>query len=359
MAAGVILTGGVVGGVLLTPGTAYAGTTIDTTTAITGTTQTSTWHGTTLNVQVSVTPASGTVWPAGTVKVSDGSWGCSLTLAEYESSAIGVGNCDIYNLSGGTYTLTATYQGSTSFSSSVSDPETVTIGSAPVFDVASPPLHATDGQGYSYTFQASGSPAPTYALGSGSPGWLHINSSTGQVWGTVPNWGTSFSYSVTASNSVGSATAGPFTVHTGPGRVDVSTYLSCTSKVHTGQQGNCTLWVTNRGFNPARSVTAKIALPSQLRADYCGHSYFFNFGCTISGNTAHENLGTLKPGQTKELTVTFTAKTGFNLWGWHRGHRFTVRVVGSATSAGNWWFIGQRASHSTAYVTIIPWGFWW
>ena len=110
---------------------------------------------------------------------------------------------------------------------------------------------------------------------------------------------------------------------------------------------------------PARSVPAKIALPSQLRADYCGHSYFFNFGCTISGNTAHENLGTLKPGQTKELTVTFTAKTGFNLWGWHRGHRFTVRVVGSATSFGNWWFIGHRASYSTAYVTIIPRGFWW
>jgi hypothetical protein len=76
-------------------------------------------------------------------------------------------------------------------------------------------------------------------------------------------------------------------------------------------------------------------------------------------HTAYENLGTLNPGQTKQLTVVFTARTGFNLWGWHPGHRFTVRVVGSAASYGNWRFIGQRVSYSTAYVTIIPWGFWW
>jgi hypothetical protein len=105
-------------------------------------------------------------------------------------------------------------------------------------------------------------------------------------------------------------------------------------------------------------VTAQIALPRQLRADFCG--FFFNFGCRISGNTAFENLGTLNPGQTKELSVVFTARTGFGLWGPHPGHRFTVKVVGSAAAAANnWWFFGQRVSFSTAYVTIIPRGFWW
>jgi Bacterial Ig-like domain (group 3) len=357
VATGVVLAGGLVGGVLLTPGTAYAGTTlVDTTTAITGTTQTSTWHGTTLNVQVSVTPASGTVWPSGTVKVSDGWGGCSLALVQEGTTAVGVGNCNIYNLRGGTYTLTATYEGSSVFNESVSASETVTVGSAPVFTADSPPLTATNGQGYSYTFHANGSPAPSYALGAGSPGWLHINSSTGTVWGTVPSWARSFSYSVTASNSVGTATAGPYTVNIRHAFVNVNTYLSCTSKVYTGQRGSCTLWVTNRGFSPASNVNARIALPSQLRADYCG--YFWSFGCRISNNTASENLGTLNPGQTKELTVVFTAKSGFNLFGWNHGWRFTVRVVGSA-STGNWWFFGQRSSTSVAYVTIIPRGIWW
>jgi hypothetical protein len=356
LAAGVILTGGVIGGVLLTPGTAFAGTAVSTTTAITGTTQTTTSDGTTLNVQVSVTPSSGTVFPGGTVKVSDGSGGCFLTLVA-GSGATGVGNCNILNLPGGTYTLTADYQGSTSFSPSPSAPVTVTIASAPVFTADSPPLTATNGQSYSYTFHADGFPAPSYALDSSAPGWLHINSYTGTVWGTVPNWAGSFSYAVTASNSAGSATTGWFTVQIRHGRVNIGTYLSCTSKVFTGQRGNCTLWVTNRGFSPASNVTAQIALPSQLRADYCG--FFFNFGCRIIGNTAYENLGTLYPGQTKELSVVFTAKTGFTLWGWHRGHPFTVRVVGSAASNGNWWLLGHRVSYSQAYVTIIPRGHWW
>jgi hypothetical protein len=79
----------------------------------------------------------------------------------------------------------------------------------------------------------------------------------------------------------------------------------------------------------------------------------------ISGNTASENLGTQYPGPTRELTVVFTARTGFNLWGRHRGHRFTVRLVGSAASHGYFWFFGQRESYSVAYVTVIPRGIWW
>jgi Bacterial Ig-like domain (group 3) len=359
--AGVILTGGLVGGVLLTPGTAYAATPVDTTTAITGTTQTSTPPGTTLNVQVSVTAASGTVWPAGIVKVSAGWGGCALTLTQEGSSAVGVGNCSIDHLRGGTYTLTAKYEGSDSFNWSVSNPDTVTIGSAPVFDADSPPLTAVNGQGYSYTFHADGSPAPGYALDSAAPGWLHINPGTGTVWGTVPDWVTSFSYSVTATNSQGSATAGPYTVFVNHGHRhghgNVDTFLSCTAKVFTGQRGSCTLFVTNRGFGPASDVTAQVALPAQLRADYCG--YFFNFGCRIFDNTAFENLGTLNPGQTKTLTVVFTARTGFGLFGWHRGHPFTVRVVGSAASFPNFGFDGHRVSFSIAYVTIIPRGHWW
>lgn len=358
LATGLILgVGGLAGAVLLTPGTAYAGTTVATTTAITGTTQSSGFPGTTLNVQVSVTPASGTVWPAGTVKVSDGSGGCQVTLAQSGSTAVGVGNCNLGPLHAGTYTLTATYEGSSSFGSSVSGPDTVTIGHAPVFYADSPSLTATNGGVYSYTFGAKGFPAPSYALGSGAPGWLHINSSTGTVWGTVPNWATSFSYSVTATNSVGSATAGPYWVHIQRHHVFITTSLNCTSKVFSGRQGTCTLAVTNVGRVSAPDVTAQINLPSQLRALYCAHSWW-NPGCSISGNAASGDLGTLRPGQTKTLSVVFTAKSSHGIWGWHRFHTITVKVTGFAASHAGFFGFGGR-SFSTAYVTIVPKGWWW
>ena len=113
----------------------------------------------------------------------------------------------------------------------------------------------------------------------------------------------------------------------------------------------------------AQGVTAQIALPYQLRADYCGYNnWFSSYGCSISSNTASENLGTLYAGQTRELTVTFTADSGFTLWGRHYGRTFPVKVVGSASSFGNFGnfsYFGQRESYSAAYVTVIPRGFWW
>src|SRR5205814_7881883 len=42
--------------------------------------------------------------------------------------------------------------------------------------------------------------------------WLHINTSTGEVSGTVPAGITSFNYTVTAANIAGTATAGPFAI---------------------------------------------------------------------------------------------------------------------------------------------------
>jgi Bacterial Ig-like domain (group 3)/Domain of unknown function DUF11 len=278
MAAGAVLAGGLAGGVLLAPGTAYAATT-NTTTAITGTTQTQTSQGTTLWVHVSVT-GSGPGWPAGTVAVSLGSASCTAALAEAGGSSVGAGSCSLSGLSGGSYTLTASYQGSSDFTGS-STSETVTVGGG-------------GGGG---------------GQGSGQPGY---------------------------------------------DRASVSTYLSCTSKVYTGTQGTCTLYVTNTGRGSARDVTAQIALPSQLRAISCGYYYY---GCSTSGNTASEDLGTLNRGQTRELTVTFTAKTGYNLWGWHRGHRFTVKVTGSASSDNGFPFYGNQSS-SAAYVTVIPRGWW-
>lgn len=353
-----VLGAGLAGGILVVPGTAFASTTVATATAITGTTQSPGHdHQTTLDVQVSVTPASGTVWPSGTVKVSDGSGGCQLTLVQDGSKAVGVGDCHIYGLDAGNYSLTATYQGSSSFGSSVSTPAPVTIGAAPVFYADSPSLSAVSGEQYSYTFGAKGVPAPSYALSAGAPGWLHIDSLSGTVRGTAPGWVTSFSYSVTASNSVGSATAGPYLVHLTRHHSALVTQLSCTSKVYAGRQGSCTLSVTNTGRFSAPRVAAQVSLPSQLRARYCGQ-FWAHQRCSISGNTATESLGTLRPGQTRTLTVVFTAKAGPGLWAWHHKHAIKVKVTGFA--AADQGLRGHDArSYATAYVTIVPPGWWW
>ncbi len=268
VAAGAILLGGMAGGVLLTPGTAFAA--VGTTTAITGTTQAASQSGTTLTIQVSVTPDGGAAGLTGQVNVSDGAGGfCSVTLGATAPNGAAGGFCSIANLPDGSYTLTANFMGSGSFGPSGSLPDHIWIRN----------------------------------------GFFHPN---------------------------------------------LRTNLNCTPFVGNGRNGSCTLWVTNRGFGPAQDVNAQIALPQQLRADFCG----FFFGCSIFGNTAHENLGTLAPGQTKSLTVVFTARSGWFFWGWHHGHRITVRVVGSASAFNNKFFFGQGQSFSFAYVTIVPLGRW-
>ena len=89
---------------------------------------------------------------------------------------------------------------------------------APTFTADTPPLTATVGTSYSYTFQATGTPNTiTYSLAEGAPTFLSINSTTGAVTGTPPVGTTSFTYSVTASNGVSpDASTGPFTVAVSP-----------------------------------------------------------------------------------------------------------------------------------------------
>ena len=100
-------------------------------------------------------------------------------------------------------------------------PFTVTVSpanAAPTFTADSPPLTATVGTPYAYTFQATGTPDTiTYSLAEGAPTFLSIDPTTGAVTGTPPTGTTSFTYSVTASNGVSpDATAGPFTVTVSP-----------------------------------------------------------------------------------------------------------------------------------------------
>jgi hypothetical protein len=265
--------------------------------------------------------------------------------------------------------VTATYGGSSSsgFAGSPSGIYKANVGTAPAFTAHSPSTSAHNGDNYSYNFNASGAPTPAYSL-SGAPGWLSVNASTGVVSGHIPNGINSFTYSVVATNVVNTATAGPFTVavshgHPGGNYGHLATSLNCTSPVHSGAKGTCTLTVTNTGGNGSQDVTGTINLPSQLKADFCGHGWswgwYNSWGCTISGNTASENLGTLRAGQTKSVTVTFTARSTQWLWGWGHQNREWVRVTGSAQSQGNWWgWFGGNSSNAKTYIQILP-PRWW
>jgi Domain of unknown function DUF11 len=360
LAASAALAGGL-GAVLLAPGTALAA--VNTSTAIGSVTQSPQSDGTT-TLTVPVTVEAGSGIPDGSVTVSAGSATCTITLAQTGSTESG-GSCDLSGLSAGSYRLEAAYAGSSDgFGASAASTFVRVNGgpasSAPTFRADSPSLSATSGAGYSYDFRASGNPTPSYEL-SGAPGWLSINSYTGAVSGTVPQGITSFTYSVVASNSVNSATAGPFTIsvrHNGYGQGGrLSTSLSCTSPVRAGSRGTCTLSVTNTGYGTDRDVTGEVNLPQQLTADFCGHGWGYGWynwsGCSISGNTASENLGNLAGGQTKTLTVTFTARSSNWLWG--RGYESAkwAHVTASASSDQYYYWNGNT-SYTSAWVKIVP-----
>ena len=397
LAAGVILTGGLVGGVLLAPAAAYAGTA-----AISITSASPSFGGVTVSVSV-----TGGTEPLGTFSVAGAGNGCTGNLsggggmfgAPGGGNGSGSGSCTIHGVGPGTYPLTASYDGATG-SGSVTVPAPGPTqgptqgppqgGNAPVFTADSPPS-SVSGSSYSYQFSASNS--PSYQL-VGAPSWLGINN--GVVSGNIPNGTNSFSFSVYAWNQWGHHTVGPFWVYFHQhqnynhhnyfnyAETNLSTSLYCTSPVYNGGSGTCTLRVSNSnqnffwgpvqynnnnnnfgqynnnfGQNFASDITAQISLPYQLKAEYCGYSYYYN-GCHIYGNTAYENIGNLYPGQSRSLTVHFRVQSGFNIWGYHHGNSFWVRVTGSASSnRGNFNFFGRGQSYSTAYVQIRPYGFWW
>jgi hypothetical protein len=377
LAATVVLVGGVAGGMLLTGGVANAASPVPTSTAVNlGSTAAAassggSWY---INVPVTVTDSAGAPAPDGTVKVyNTGTYGCTVNLTATGAATSG-GSCNLPVTGNGGITVEAEYSGSTvnnlkdSYGQAGTTVSGVVTDVAPTFTADSPATSARTGSNYYYQFAASGTPTPTFSLS--GPSWLSINSTTGQVSGTVQGWpGSSFTYSVTASNGVNPSVTDTFKVWiTGNGNPGgngkLYTRLNCTSPVHSGSQGTCTLSVTNYGGNSARNVVAEIDLPSQLRADFCGHGWgwgwFNSWGCSISWNTASQDLGTLWPGQTRSLTVTFTAQSTRYLWGWGHQYRQWVRVVGSAQSSGGWNWFGGNASYSAASVLILPphW-FWW
>jgi hypothetical protein len=137
-------------------------------------------------------------------------------------------------------------------------------GTAPAFTAETPPLQAIAGGTYAYTFAASGNPAPSFSLPSGTPSFLSINATSGALTGKVPAGITSFSYQVTATNSIGSSTAGPLVVKVGAAALSDSIDISVSGGIQYYDSGPTTsglITVAPLGTAPVSTVLGMATIP--------------------------------------------------------------------------------------------------
>jgi YVTN family beta-propeller protein len=148
------------------------------------------------------TPTSYTVTAHDSTTPGNGGQTCTVTGASGSCTVTGLTNGDSY-----TFTSTAADAGGTSTASPASNAVIPQVGLAPRLIADSPPRATLDAP-YSYTFTASGSPAPTFRVAAGRlPADLALNPVTGVLSGTPKGSGV-FTFSVTATNWVGSVTSG-------------------------------------------------------------------------------------------------------------------------------------------------------
>jgi uncharacterized repeat protein (TIGR01451 family) len=254
-------------------------------------------------------PASGTVGGSATLTATGGASGKPVVFSVDPTSGAGV--CTVSGANGTTVNYTAAgncvidanQAGDADYAAAPQVTQAITVNQAPAFVVGSPPLTATAGQPYDYTFAASGTPAPGYALASGAPSWLSVDASTGEVTGTPPAGTTSFSYTVTATNVAGEATAGPFTVTVTKAstNANISAVLHCPASMTAGGTGTCTLTVANAGPATASNVNAAIVLPSALSETSCSS------GCARHGNVYTWTQASLGDGASAQFSITVKA----------------------------------------------------
>ena len=129
--------------------------------------------------------------------------------------------------------------------SATSAQQSVIVDSAPGPVSVSGPSSVTVGTAYAAVATSSGAaPGPTYALAAGAPPWLAINPLTGAIGGAVPEGLASFSYVVTATNTVASSVSSAQTVTVTPGSTSLALSPSPAPSVGVGSAVTYTATVT-------------------------------------------------------------------------------------------------------------------
>jgi len=140
--------------------------------------------------------------------IPNGSDNCPLIVNPDQADADQNGVGDVCEVGTGTFWMSQVLQPGETPHALPPNPD---VPQAPAFTAAAPALGALVGTPYTYAFVASGSPAPVLSVADGAlPTGLDL-SPTGELTGTPTTPG-DYTFSVTATNDAGSATAGPFTI---------------------------------------------------------------------------------------------------------------------------------------------------
>ncbi len=152
--------------------------------------------------------------PAATYSVSSGSLPSFATL----NATTGVISGMPSNATGSPFTFTI--QASNGVAPAATQVFTLTVTQPPAITSTNAATFSVNNAG-SFTVVATGSPAPTFSITGGTfPPWASLNTTTGAITGTpTNNTGSPFTFTIQASNGVGTAATQSFTltVNNGPG----------------------------------------------------------------------------------------------------------------------------------------------
>jgi|GEM_PF-1759547 len=187
-----------------------------------------------------------------------------------------------------------------------------TAPSAAAFTADSPPTSGTVGSAYAgYAFAASGAPAPTFTVASGTlPPGLTLNTTSGALSGT-PTASGPFTFTVQAANGVGAAAVSPSLTITVSAAVLAAPQITSGSSASTPTQTPLSFAVTTTG-TPTAALSVSGALPTGI--SFIDHA---NGTGTLGGTAAAGTEGT--------YPLTVTASNGVSP---DASQAFTLSVTG-------------------------------
>lgn len=266
-------------------------------------------------------------FPAPTYSLASGSLPAGLTLNSSTGAITGTPN----TMANYNFAIRATNVFAPSGVTLVTASASVTA--APIYTDSAVNPRGSLGVAYSSEVLATGSPAPTYSITSGSlPNGLELNSATGQITGTPTSTG-DFSFVVTATNTYGSSSTNTLSIQIGVGPA-----------VSIDQ-------MPQRGF-----VSVPISI-STTSSGFPTPTFTLNSGTLPPGVTLNAQTGTLSGSPTTAGSYTFTLlATNWVGTSVSLAYSITIHAAPSITNAAS---INQTINLGDAYSEALtvsgPW----